>query len=316
MTLSVLGGSVVNSFFILRKLQIASTIKTIILLRILPVIKCIFLSIISYATILAAEIVPLPSTEFRNKNTTPFTFELATSSNQRSWGLMGRKELPHHHGMIFIYPSSNILSLWSFNCYIPLSVAFMDEEKVIRDLQDLDAYPEKMDPERPVYSLEDLSQYPSYDPILRFFQSKSIRSSVPTKYAMEMNLNWFDENEIKKGDVVTWKPNSGNGEVIHTWDLSTLQPTEEKMFLIKLARPEPVAVSIPHSPVPVDVVFFDSNDTVLFNSTLPAGSTQPKREKGVYYVESPVKRVAVLPGGWVEKNSIDVLLSAFDTVRD
>ncbi len=279
-------------------------------------IKSIFLSITLSAAILTAEIVTLPSSDFRTKSTTPFTFELSTTPNQRSWGLMGRKELPLNHGMIFVYPSSNILSLWSFNCYIPLSVAFMDEEKIIRDLQDLDAYPEKMDPERPVYTLEDMAQYPAYDPILRFFQSKSIRSSIPTKYAMEMNLNWFDTNEIKKGDVVTWKPNSSSGEVIHTWDLSALQPTEEKMFLIKLARPEPVSVSVPRSAVSVDVVFFDSNDAVLFNSTLPPGTAQSKREKSVYFVESPVKRVAVLPGGWVEKNSIEMLRSAFDTVRD
>lgn len=281
-----------------------------------PVIKFAVLSFLFYTTALVAEIVPLLSTEFRQRNVTPFTFELATTPNQRAWGLMGRKELNPNHGMIFVYPSSNILSLWSFNCYIPLSVAFMDEEKVIRDIQDLDAYPEKMDPERPVYTLEDLAQYPSYDPILRFYQSKSIRSSTPAKYAMEMNLHWYSENEVKKGDVITWKSNSGNGEVIHTWDLSRLQPTEDRMYLIKLARPEPVAVSIPNSTTSIDIVFFDFNDNIVLQSTLPPGSSQPKKEKAVYYVDGLVKRVAILPGGWVEKNSIEVLLSAFDTVVD
>lgn len=265
-----------------------------------------------YTTVLVAEIVPLPSTEFRANNVTEFTFEMASTPNQQTWGLMGRKELAPNHGMIFAYPSSNILSLWSFNCYIPLSVAFMDEEKVIRDIQDLDAYPEKMDPERPVFALEDISQYPPYDPILRFFQSKSIRSSFPAKYAMEMNLNWYTANDVRKGDVLSWKPNSGNGEIIHTWDLSRLQPTEENMYLIKLAKPEPVAVSIPHSTTSIDVVFFDSDDFVLFQATLPPGSAQAKKEKTVYYIDALVKRVAVLPGGWVAKNSIEMLLSAFD----
>ncbi len=145
------------------------------------------------------EVIPLESTDFRTKNSTQFTFELANTPTQRAWGLMGRKELKPGHGMIFAYPSSNVISLWSFNCFISLSVAFLDEEKIIREVQDLLAHPEKMDPERPVYTLEDLSQYPSYDPILRYFQNESIRSSFPAKYAMEMDLNWFAENEIKKG---------------------------------------------------------------------------------------------------------------------
>ncbi len=269
---------------------------------------CIFL----YTCALSAEIISLHSTDFRPKNVTQFTFELANTPNQRTWGLMGRTEMPLNHGMIFSYPSSNILSLWSFNCYIPLSVAFMDEEKVIRDIQDLPAYPEKMDKERPVRSLEDLAQYPPYDSILRFFQSKSIRSSFPSKYAMEMNLNWFHDNDIKKGDVVNWKQNSASGEIIYTWDLSRLQPTEENMILIKMTKPEPVAIWIPQSNIPMDIVFFDESDYVLTKATLQAGNTQPKKEKTVYFVDALVKRVAVLPSGWVEKNSIELLLSAFD----
>lgn len=265
-----------------------------------------------YLSALSAEITSIHSTEFRERNITPFTFELANTPNQRTWGLMGRTEMSINHGMIFSYPSSNILSLWSFNCYIPLSVAFMDEEKVIRDIQDLPAYPEKMDKERPVKSLEDLAQYPPYDSILRFFQSKSIRSSFASKYAMEMNLNWFDQNLIKKGDVVNWKQNSGNGEIVHTWDLSRLMPDNAHIFLIKLTKPEPVAVWIPQSTTSMDLVFFDESDYVLSKATLQAGSSQPKKEKTVYFVDALVKRVAVLPSGWVEKNSIEMLLSAFD----
>ena len=261
---------------------------------------------------LSAEITTLHSTDFRTKNITPFTFELANTPNQRTWGLMGRTQMPINHGMIFSYPSSNILSLWSFNCYIPLSVAFMDEEKVIRDVQYLAAYPEKMDKQRPVKSLEDLTQYPPYDATLRFFQSKSIRSSFPAKYALEMNLNWFDTNEIKKGDIVNWKQNSGFGEIVHTWDLSRLLPNGENMILIKLTKPEPVAVWIPQSTTSMDLVFFDEAGYVLSSATLQAGSSQPKKEKTVYFVDALVKRVAVLPSGWVEKNSIEMLLSAFD----
>lgn len=278
-------------------------------------IKLIF-PLLFFTCTLVGEIIVLPASEFRAKSVTNFTFELANTPNQRTWGLMGRKELNPNHGMIFAYPSSNILSLWSFNCYIPLSVAFMDEEKVIRDIQDLEAYPEKMDKERPVYSLEDLAQYPPYDPVLRFFQSKSIRSGFPAKYAMEMNLNWFDINEVKKGDVVAWKPNSGNGEIIHTWDLSRVQPTDENMYLIKLTKPDPVAISIPNSTTSIDAVFFDSDDFVLSKVTIPGGSSQPKKEKSVFYVDALVKRVAILPSGWVEKNSIEMLMSAFDTVSE
>lgn len=274
------------------------------------------LAVLFCAHALAAEITRLPATQLRERSISRFTFELASTPNLRAWGLMGRKELALNHGMLFAYPSSNILSLWSFNCYIPLSVAFMDEEKIIRDIQDLEAYPEKMDPERPVHTLEDLSQYPSYDPILRFFQSKSIRSSFPSKYALEMNLHWFSANDVKKGDVVNWRPNSGNGEIVHTWDLSKLQPSEDKMFVITNTPSSPVAISIPNSPTAIDAVFFDSNDTILSKTSLPAGSPQSKKEKSVFLVDAPVYRVAILPSGWVDKNSIDMLLSILNLPDD
>lgn len=274
------------------------------------------LAVFFCATALSAEIIRLPASNLREQNISRFTFELASTPNLRAWGLMGRKELAMNHGMLFAYPSSNILSLWSFNCYIPLSVAFMDEEKIIRDIQDLEAYPEKMDPERPVHTLEDLSQYPSYDPILRFFQSKSIRSSSPAKYALEMNLHWFAANDVKKGDVVNWRPNSGNGEIVHTWDLSKLQPAEDKMFVITNAIPSSVAISIPNSPIPIDALFFDSNDFILSQTSLPAGAQQSKREKSVFLVDAPVHRVAILPTGWVEKNSVDMLLSVLNLPDD
>ena len=273
--------------------------------------KFIFLFVF-YTSTLAGQILVLPASHFRSKTTTRFTFELANTPEQRTWGLMGRKELHPNHGMLFSYPSSNILSFWSFNCYIPLSVAFLDEEKIIRDLQDLEAYPEKMDKERPVYSFEDLSQYPSYDPILRFFQSKSIRSSLPAKYALEMNLHWFQSNDIKKGDVVSWKPYSTHGEIIHTLDLSALHPTDENMFLIKFAIPEPAALSIPKSTLPMEAVIFDSDDSILSKIEMSASASLPKLEKPVYYIEGLVKKIAILPLGWVEKNSIEALRLKID----
>ncbi len=111
---------------------------------------------------------------------------------------------------------------------------------------------------------------------------------------------------------MSWKPNSGNGEIIHTWDLSRLEPSQEKIYLIKLLRPEPVSVSIPQSTITMDIVFFDEDDQIISKATISAGASQPKKEKSVYFVDGLVKRVIVLPGGWLDKNPLEALYNTLE----
>jgi uncharacterized membrane protein (UPF0127 family) len=99
--------------------------------------------------------------------------EIADNDEKRSLGLMFRKYLPDSMGMLFIFDSSGIYPFWMKNTYIPLSIAFIDENYKIID----------------IFDLEPLDETPIF-PLKKF------------KYALEVNRNWFKRNDIKVGDRV------------------------------------------------------------------------------------------------------------------
>ena len=92
----------------------------------------------------------------------------------RASGLMHIRAIPCNHGMLFEYPSEKILNFWMKNTTIPLSIAFIDKEHKIIEIQDMEPMSEK-----------------------------SISSSAPAKWALEMNKGWFSRNNIKIGDKVS-----------------------------------------------------------------------------------------------------------------
>ena len=55
----------------------------------------------------------------------PFTVELATNDDERSRGLMFRKELPEGHGMLFDFEQERPVAFWMHNTYIPLDMIFI-----------------------------------------------------------------------------------------------------------------------------------------------------------------------------------------------
>lgn len=131
-----------------------------------------------------------------------FFVEQVKTPKQKKWGLMQRHYLPENQGMLFLYSRPSKPMFWSFNCYIDLSVAFIDVKRRIREIKPLYAFPEKMDPKRPVLSFHDFSKYSSRDPIIIFFRKKGVSPSTPITYVLEMNLTWFEKNGVKVGDVL------------------------------------------------------------------------------------------------------------------
>jgi uncharacterized membrane protein (UPF0127 family) len=99
--------------------------------------------------------------------------EVADTDAEHQLGLMGRTALPEDQGMLFVFDEEQELSFWMKDTLIPLSVAFMDSEGRIVDIQDM----KPLDDDPPHYV-----------------------SAEPARYALEVNRGFFEERGIKVGD--------------------------------------------------------------------------------------------------------------------
>ena len=106
--------------------------------------------------------------------------EVARTEDEKSRGLMFREKLGPDEGMLFIYEREEFLSFWMKNTPLPLSIAFLDQNGRIVDLQDMEP-----------------------------FNLRTHTSTRPAKFALEMNLHWFRKNGVKAGDVVGMPPSWG-----------------------------------------------------------------------------------------------------------
>ena len=108
---------------------------------------------------------------------------LAENDQQRARGLMQRTDLAGHDGMLFVFPQEHQPSFFMKDTLIPLSVAFIDSEGYIVDIQDM----------QPL----DLTQH---------------RPPKPAKYALEVNQGFFEERGIQVGnrvDLPEWPYSAG-----------------------------------------------------------------------------------------------------------
>lgn len=96
--------------------------------------------------------------------------EVAANQQNRMVGLMNRKAMAPQRGMLFVFPQQNTHCMWMRNTLIPLSVAFLDEDGTIINI-------ENMQPQT-----ED-----------------NHCAKVPARYALEMNLGWFAQRGISPG---------------------------------------------------------------------------------------------------------------------
>lgn len=108
--------------------------------------------------------------------------EVADHPAAHAQGLMHRKSLDPNSGMLFVFAEERTLGFWMKNTRIPLSIAFIDAQKRIVDIQDMNPLPSGSTQEPSVYS-----------------------SRKPAQFALEVNQGWFSKNRIKVGDVVKFK---------------------------------------------------------------------------------------------------------------
>lgn len=96
--------------------------------------------------------------------------EVAANDQNRQLGLMNRKSMAPQRGMLFVFPQANTHCMWMRNTLLPLSVAFLDEDGVIINIEDM------------------LPQTENNHCARR-----------PARYALEMNLGWFAQRGLKPG---------------------------------------------------------------------------------------------------------------------
>lgn len=60
-----------------------------------------------------------------------FAVELATNEDERSRGLMFRKQLPDGHGMLFDFEQDQPVTMWMKNTYLPLDMVFIRADGTI-----------------------------------------------------------------------------------------------------------------------------------------------------------------------------------------
>ena len=99
--------------------------------------------------------------------------EVVSNSQERKLGLMYRENLPYDNAMFFIWEYKKRQCMWMRNTYIPLNVAYLDSSGKILEIYDMVP-----------------------------FSDESVCSKKRVRYALEVNLNWFEDNNILVGNVL------------------------------------------------------------------------------------------------------------------
>lgn len=103
-----------------------------------------------------------------------FDVFVAESETQKLRGLMHVRELPRDHGMLFIYSETALHSMWMKNTYIPLDMLFIRDDGSVASI---------------ARHTEPLSL-------------RSIRSTEPVKYVLELNAGVTERLSIDTGSVM------------------------------------------------------------------------------------------------------------------
>ena len=85
-----------------------------------------------------------------------YRIELATTPEQRRLGLMHRRELERHEGMLLVYPHTGDHRIWMKNVLVALRVYWLDEQFEVVGAQRLE--PCYADP-CPIYAVDRASRY-------------------------------------------------------------------------------------------------------------------------------------------------------------
>ena len=106
--------------------------------------------------------------------------QVAQTYEQRMIGLMFRKEMPQHEGMLFVFEQPTVQCFWMKNTLLPLSAAFLADDGTVINVADMK--PQSLD---------------------------SHCSAKPVRFVLEMHQGWFARKGIKPGMKLTGQPFRG-----------------------------------------------------------------------------------------------------------
>jgi uncharacterized protein len=103
--------------------------------------------------------------------------QVARTPEQRNIGLMYRKSMALHEGMLFVFEEPGVQCFWMKNTLIPLSAAFIADDGTVVNIEDMK--PQTLD---------------------------SHCSKQPVRFVLEMNQGWFAKRAIKAGSKLSGAP--------------------------------------------------------------------------------------------------------------
>ena len=99
--------------------------------------------------------------------------EVAADQQNRMQGLMNRRSMAANQGMLFVFTHPDRHCMWMRNTLLPLSVAFLDEQGRILNIEDMKPQTED-----------------------------NHCAGAPARFALEMNRGWFADKGIKPGQRI------------------------------------------------------------------------------------------------------------------
>jgi uncharacterized membrane protein (UPF0127 family) len=113
--------------------------------------------------------------------TFPFDIEVATTPEQETYGLMFRRSLARDAGMLFLWPSDQMVIMWMKNTFIPLDMLYVRHDGTIAKI---------------ITNAEPLSLTP-------------LSSDGPVRAVVEINAGEATRRELKPGDKVVFPALTG-----------------------------------------------------------------------------------------------------------
>ena len=102
---------------------------------------------------------------------------VAKTPGERQTGLMYRRDMAPHEGMLFIFDEATPQCFWMKNTPLPLTIAFLDDDGTVVNLADM----------KPL-ALDNHC------------------SAKPVRYVLEMHQGWFAKRGIKPGARISGAP--------------------------------------------------------------------------------------------------------------